>query len=324
MTPAAGAPPVIDLHAHPGAFHRPSTGELPLAALADMAAGGVDAAFFAVVTDGPTLHRDARGIRQVREPEPGELRRVTDMLLERVLVRVREGHLPLAREPRDLLAAAGAGRPAAVLALEGGDVLEGDAGRLAAFHALGVRSVQLVHYRVNELGDIQTAPARHGGLTPAGREVVAELNRLGMVVDGAHATAATLGGILALSRQPIVVSHTGPAGRRSCSARHVADELLCAVAARGGVIGLWPLAHPPAGLDELLDDLDYVCRLVGTEHVAVGTDMAGLRAATALRSYREFPALPAALAARGFSAADRGRILGGNVLRVLETVAGAA
>ena len=314
--------PVIDLHAHPGAFHRPSTGELPLAALADMAAGGVDAAFFAVVTDGPTLHRDARGIRQVREPQPGELRRVTDLLLGRVLARVREGHLPLARTPHDLVAAAAAGRPAAVLALEGGDALEGDAGQVAAFHALGVRSIQLVHYRVNELGDIQTAPARHGGLTAAGREVVAELNRLGMVVDGAHATAQTLEGILAASRQPIVVSHTGPAGRRSCSARHLADEHLRAVAAQGGVIGLWPLAHPPAGLDELLDDLDYACRLVGVDHVAVGTDMAGLRRATALSGYRDFPAVPAALAARGYSAEARARILGGNVLRVLRTVTG--
>ncbi|HSE96550.1 MAG TPA: membrane dipeptidase [Methylomirabilota bacterium] len=313
--------PTIDLHAHPGAFHRPRTGELPLSALEDMQAGGVDAAFFAVVTDGPVLHRSLHGIRQVREPHPGELRGVTLALLDRVLVRVREGRLPLALGPTDL--AAPAAQPVALLALEGGDGLEGDPARVADFHRLGVRSIQLVHYRVNELGDVQTEAPRHHGLTGAGREVVAEMNRLGMIVDGAHASPETLHDVLAVSRHPVIVSHTGPAGRRPESRRHLADGGLRDVADAGGVIGLWPLARPPLGLDALLDDVEYACQLVGTDHVGIGTDMAGLRTATALPSYRDFPALRAGLAARGFAAADLDRLLGGNLLRVFEQVAGA-
>jgi membrane dipeptidase len=283
-----------------------------------MRAGGVDAALFAVVTDGPVLHRGPHGIRQVREPHPGELRRVTLALLDRVLARVREGRLALALGPADL--AAPSTRPVAMVALEGGDGLEGDPARVADFHRLGVRSIQLVHYRVNELGDVQTEPGRHHGLTGAGREVVAEMNRLGLVVDGAHASPETLRDVLAASRHPVIVSHTGPAGRRPDSRRHLGDGCLRDVAAAGGVVGLWPLARPPLGLDAVLDDVEYTCRLVGIEHVGIGTDMSGLRTATALPTYRDFPMLRAGLAARGFGAADLGRLLGGNLRRVFERV----
>jgi membrane dipeptidase len=119
-----------------------------------------------------------------------------------------------------------------------------------------------------------------------------------------------------------MVSHTGPAGRRPDSRRHLADGCLRDVADAGGVIGLWPLARPPLGLDAVLDDVEYACRLVGVDHVGIGTDMAGLRTATALPSYREFPALRAGLAARGLATADLQRLLGGNLMRLFGEVAG--
>lgn len=312
--------PVVDLHAHPGAFHRPSTGELPLGALAQMGEGGVDAAFFSVVTDGPVIHRGEKGIRQVREPLPGELRRATFAQIERVLARAREGQLQLVLEPSDVVAAKAAARPAALLALEGADVLEGDPTRVREFHALGVRSIQLVHYRINELGDIQTDAPRHGGLTRAGHEVVAEMNRLRMIVDGAHAAPETLRGVLAASRHPIIVSHTGPAGLRPASRRHLSDALMREVAVHGGVIGIWPFARSLIGIDQLIGELDYVCRVVGVDHVGVGTDMAGLGTRTSIPTYREFAPIPAALLTRGFSEGDVRKLLGGNLMRVFDAV----
>ncbi|HEU5319433.1 MAG TPA: membrane dipeptidase, partial [Methylomirabilota bacterium] len=237
---ALGGQPTIDLHAHPGAFTRASVVGLPLSALEEMAAGGVDTAFFCAVGDGPVIRREAGGIRQVREPRAGELWRSTLGQLERVRARAAQDRLRLVLGPADVAAARGAGRPGALLAVEGGDPLEGDPARVRALFDLGVRSIQLVHYRINELGDIQTEPPRHGGLTGAGAAVLAELNRLGMVVDGAHAARATLLGILGAARAPIVVSHTGPAALRR-SRRHLDDELLRAVAAGGGVIGVWPM-----------------------------------------------------------------------------------
>jgi membrane dipeptidase len=322
-TDVVAGSPTIDLHAHPGGFTRQSTGQVPTAALEDMQFARVDAAFFSVVTDGPVIRRQPGGIRNYREPREGELYRSALGQAERVRVRAREGRLKLLLEPGDVAAARGLRVPGALLALEGGDALEGMVARVREFHALGVRSIQLMHYRINELGDIQTAPARHGGLTPRGHDVLAEMNRLGIVVDGAHAAPGTLHGILAASRAPIIVSHTGPAALRPY-ARHLADDLIQAVAARDGVIGVWPLSRTGAGpLDQMLTDIEHVRRLVGIDHVGIGTDMDGLSRFTVMPTYRDFAPLPAALLARGYGEAELARLLGGNLMRVFEAATAA-
>ena len=319
----ASTVPVFDLHAHPGAFSRAVTGSLPLGALDEMTAGGVDAAFFAAVSDGPVIQREAAGIRNFRDPAPGELYRNTLAQLARVRARADDGRLRLLRAPADLAAARGEGLHGALMALEGGDALEGRAERVQEFHALGVRSIQLVHYRINELGDIQTEPTRHGRLTDAGAEVIRAMNRLGMIVDGAHAARQTLLDMLEVSRTPIIVSHTGPAGLRR-SRRHLTDDLLRAVAAKGGVIGVWPMTSRGATtIEDFAREIAYVRDVVGVDHVGVGTDMAGLAAATSILTYREFTPVPAALLAAGFGEDDIRKILGGNVARVFEVATSA-
>jgi membrane dipeptidase len=319
-----GGAPVVDLHAHPGRFTRLATGELPVGAVVEMREAGVTCALFAAVGDGPVIRREPRGIRNYRDPEPGELRRSTLGQLERVRVRAREGALGLVLAPGDLARLSAEGRAVAVLAVEGGDPLEGDARYVRELHRIGVRSIQLVHYRINELGDIQTEKPRHGGLTRAGGDVVAEMNRLGMLVDAAHASPDTLRAILAASRAPVIVSHTGPAALRPF-ARHLSDDLLRAVAARGGVIGVWPLARVhPAPLDQFLADLRHVKGVVGIDHTAFATDMTGMSTFTAILTYPEFAAVPAALLAGGFTEEDCRKLLGGNALRVVESALGGA
>lgn len=317
---ALSARPVVDLHAHPGGMISSASRILALSALEDLQAGGVTTAFFAAVSDRPVIRREGNGIRQWREPEPGELRRITLEQIERVLARVREGRLGLFRGPADLPEARTGARPMALLALEGGDALEGDPHYVPVLAELGVRSIQLVHYRINELGDIQTERPRHGGLTTAGQGVVAEMNRLGLLVDGAHAAPDTLRGILATSRHPIIVSHTGPA-RLNAYSRHLSDALLHAVAARGGVVGIWPLGGGRSGIDFFLEEIAYVRGLIGADHVGIGTDMNGLPS-TSVPSYRQLALVPAALLARGFAEADLPALFGGNVRRVLREVAG--
>ena len=320
---AAVAAPVVDLHAHPGAFTRRATGELPASIGAEMAAGGVDAAFFCAVGDGPVIGRERDGLRQVREPTPGELWRSTRGQLERVRRRAADGTVRLLLRPGDVLAARRDGRPAALLAVEGGDPLEGDPGRVSELFEIGVRSIQLVHYRINELGDIQTEAPRHGGLTARGHAVVETMNRLGMVVDAAHAAPATLRAILAASRAPVLVSHTGPAALRPVR-RHLDDELLRAIAARGGLVGVWPMSPRPRGLGGFLDALEHVRRVAGVQHVGVATDLAGLAGFTAIATYPDFAPVPAALLARGWPDADVAAVLGGNAVRLLAAVTGAA
>ena len=305
------------MHAHPGRFTRAATGELPLAAIAEMQSAGVHCAFFAAVGDGPVIRVEGRTLRNYRDPLPGELHRSTLGQLERVRVRAREGHLRLVLAPADVSDAGRDARPAALLAVEGGDPLEARIDRVQELHALGVRSIQLVHYRINELGDIQTETPRHGGLTDAGAAIVREMNRLGMVVDAAHAAPATLRGIVETSRTPIIVSHTGPAARRGFR-RHLDDDLLRLVGARGGVIGVWPIARQAGGpLDDFLADVRHVVGVAGLDHTALATDMSGLRSFTSIPTYREVAALPAALLANGFSEAETRQLLGGNAIRVV-------
>jgi membrane dipeptidase len=310
---------VIDLHAHPGNFITSRVGEVPMTALEEMRIGGVDAALFAAVADTAVIQRFADGIRQVREPRPNELYLSTVAQLDRVLARAKDGRVHLVRTPADFDTARAKGVRAAVAAMEGGDALEGRVERVREFHAMGVRAIQLMHYRVNELGDIQTEPPRHNRLTDAGAAVVAEMNRLHLVVDGAHAARATLLGILDVSRAPIIVSHTGPSQLRS-NRRHLDDDLLRAVAAKGGVIGVWPVTST-GRLETFLGEIAYVRDVVGIDHVGIGTDMAGLATFTSIPTYREFAPVPAALLARGFSESDLARVLGGNVKRVFEAAA---
>ena len=315
---AAALGPIVDPHAHPGSFTRISSGGLSVATLEEMQQARVHCAFFAAVGDGLVIRREPGGIRTYRDPDDGELYRSTLGQLERVRTRGRDGTLQVVLRRADLAALGSDTRTAAVLAIEGGDPLEGNVERVREFHALGVRSIQLMHYRVNELGDIQTAPARHSQLTDTGAAIVREMNRLGMVVDGAHAAPPTLRGILDASRTPIIISHTGPAALRPRVRRHLSDDDMRSVAAKGGVVGIWPLARShPAPLDQFLTDLRYVRTTIGIDHVSFATDMTGMANETAILTYAEFAVVPAALLAAGFSEDDARKILGANVLRVV-------
>ena len=99
------------------------------------------------------------------------------------------------------------GRTAVLLGCEGGDFLEGDLRRLEEARAAGLTVLTLVHYRVSDIGDVQTEAPVHDGLSRFGRDVVAECNRLGIVVDCAHASFATTMAVLEASSQPVIISH---------------------------------------------------------------------------------------------------------------------
>ena len=313
--------PIVDPHAHPGGFTRAVNGELSRAAIEEMRAASVHCAFFAAVGDGRVIRREGGTgpIRNYRDPVADELYRSTIGQLERVRRSGQEGHVRLVRGRADLVRLTDVPTPSALLAIEGGDPLEGKVERVREFYELGVRSIQLVHYRVNELGDIQTEPPRHNRLTDVGAAVIGEMNRLGMVVDGAHAAPATLAGILAASRTPIIVSHTGSAELRPRVARHITDDQMRSVAARGGVVGIWPLVRQrPATLDGFFADLRHARQVMGVDHVSFATDMTGMAMSTAILTYTEFAAVPAALLANGFTETEVRKILGANVLRVIE------
>jgi membrane dipeptidase len=135
----------------------------------------------------------------------------------------------------DIERATAAGRIASLLGMEGGHVLEGSLGALRAFSDLGARYLTLTHNTSNELGDSATADPLHGGLSPFGREVVGEMNRLGMLVDLSHVAPTTMADALDATHAPVIFSHSS--ARAVCDVpRNVPDEILARIPANGGVV----------------------------------------------------------------------------------------
>jgi membrane dipeptidase len=150
----------------------------------------------------------------------------------------------IARYPRDLVlcwsarevrAAFASGRIASMLGMEGGHVLENSMGALRAFHQLGARYLTLTHNQTTDWADSATDKPRHSGLSPFGREVVHEMNRLGMLVDLSHVAPTTMRHALDTSEAPVIFSHSS--ARALCDVpRNVPNEILARVPANGGVV----------------------------------------------------------------------------------------
>ncbi|MCZ4527405.1 membrane dipeptidase [Rhodococcus erythropolis] len=227
--------------------------------------------------------------------------------------------------------------PSIVLAMEGADILGPDLHRLEWLHERGVRMIGLVHYSDNALGTIGTTVcgqprsrkvrrgARTAGLTRFGAEAISLMNDLGIIVDVAHADSATTLSACAASDAPVVSSHTGAASLDDLS-RYISDEEIVAIAATGGLIGLWPFRLRKRGMSDSRDfarHAAHVADLVGIEHLAFGTDANGGPATMAkYNGPQDNSEFITGLSAAGFSEDDCAAIMGGNALRVFTAVCG--
>lgn len=201
------------------------------------------------------------------------------------------------------------------LGVEGAQVLEGKLENVRRLYDAGVRMMSPSHFFDTEVGG-SAHGERKGGLTAFGRQVLAEMERLGMVVDLAHASEQTIGDVLRLARQPVLFSHTGVAG--TCpSPRNLSDAVIDAAAAAGGLIGVAFFEGATCGDDvaSVVRAIRYVAGRVGAEHVALGSDFDGF-----VRTPFDaagLPALTQGLLDAGFSQSDIREIMGLNVLRLL-------
>jgi membrane dipeptidase len=310
----------FDLHSHPGLFR--STSNDTLAGHRQSAeAGHVKLISLTATSDAPVLGRDARGgLRAAREPQPGELYASMYRQLEVLVAWSAAAGMPTVL---GVDAAAAPGPPVrGLLAVEGCDFLDGRIDRVQEAFDRGIRSLQLVHYRVNELGDIQTEAPVHGGLTPFGRDAVREMNRLGIVVDVAHATYDVVRGVTETTTQPIILSHSDIQDARGW-ARFISPDHARRVAETGGVIGSMPIILGRRGGDDVGAYVQYISRLVdvvGVDHVGIGTDMDGIGPGAIFTSYARWPSLAAALVEHGYRPEEVGKILGGNAQRVFQRV----
>ena len=262
----------------------------------------------------------------------------------------------------DLRRAQKEGKIGSVLGLEGGHAIENSLGTLRAYYDLGARYMTLTHNVTTAWADAALDSAKHGGLTEFGKEVVREMNRMGMLVDLSHVSPGTMSDALDVTEAPVIFSHS--AARAVVDhRRNVPDSILRRIPTNGGIVMIpfvtsfvspevaaydseeqlhiadlkkslgtdtaaigetirsWRAAHPPprATLSQVADQIEYVRRIVGPDHVGIGGDFDGItELVVGLEDVSKYPALFAELAHRGWSDDDLRKLAGENILRVLE------
>jgi membrane dipeptidase len=223
-------------------------------------------------------------------------------------------------------------------AVENGHACGGDPARLRALYDVGARYLTLTHNGHNALGDssnpradLGDAAEEHGGLSPLGRQAVAELNRLGMLVDIAHVSKATMLQAAALSRTPVVSTHS--CIRALCdNPRNLDDEQLDALRDVGGVVQITAVPHflrtggkeSTVTLADYANHIDYAATRIGIEHVGISSDFDGGGGLSGWHDAGECPNVTAELVRRGYGAREIGLLWGGNFLRVLRLAERAA
>lgn len=298
--------------------------------LVRMRQGGLGAEFFSIYVAG----RYAR--------EGGSARRAMEMI-DGVYEQLRRhpNDLELATTVADIRRIHRSGKMAALMGIEGGHAIEDSLAALRLFHRLGVRYMTLTHTNTNNWADSAggisvPAEARHGGLSPFGREVVREMNRLGMMVDISHVADQTFWSVLETTRAPILASHSSARALTNVG-RNLSDEMLRAVARNGGVVMVnfynafinteYAPADQPrptrgvkgATLEMLLQHFEHIIRVAGIDHVGIGSDYDGVdgEVPPGMEDISKLPTLTYELLRRGYSEDDVRKVLGENLLRVM-------
>ncbi|NNL64614.1 MAG: dipeptidase [Myxococcales bacterium] len=245
------------------------------------------------------LHQASR-LRAAEERAPDRLR----------ILRTR-GDLEAVLEAR----AGGSTIVGGLLETEGAHPLEGDLDKLQGLWDAGFRMIGLHHFFDNELGGSLHGTSK-AGLSEFGRSVVLDLERRGMIIDVAHSSEAVVEEVLALTRRPFIVSHTGVKG--ACdSARNISDALMKRIALRGGVVGIgyWDGAVCDPAPESVVRSIRYAVDLLGADHVALGSDFDG--ATEVAFDTSELAVLTEQMRQTGFTRREIEQVMGRNVERIL-------
>ena len=262
---------------------------------------------------------------QVAFDVPGPLE-YADLIFDKIeeIVEKNRQYISIARTPGDLYEDKRHGRKSIMLGIENGLALNGQLQNLQHFAQRGIVYMTLCHNGDNDLCDSARGCNTHGGLSRFGEQVVREMNRLGIMVDMSHAAEKSFYDALALSAQPIVCSHS------SCRAlcdhpRNLTDDQMRALASKGGVMQITVYAgflrkDGEATIQDVMTHLDHAIKIMGIDHVGLGTDFDGDGGVCGLANSSELINFTRQLLARNYSERDIQKIWGGNFLRVMAQV----
>src|SRR6202050_5332737 len=316
-----------------------------------MREGGLDAIFFSIYIPGSIA--GPRAVQLALEKiEPGR-RQITHY----------PNDLALATTAAEVRSAFAARKIAVLMGVEGGHMINDDLKNVDKFASLGVRYMTLTHMLNTDWADSSTDKPVHNGLTDFGKQVVVEMNRVGMIVDVSHIADKTFYDAIATSQAPVIASHS------SCRAlddapRNMTDDMIKALAAKRGVIQInyhvgflsqefrdadraAPEPKKRCGDQEacqlieadkilreyvaqgklprvywtkIIDHIDHAVKLVGADHVGLGSDFDGADMPYGMEDATHLPQITNALLEKGYSDSDIQKILGGNTLRVMQEV----
>ena len=347
---------VIDLHCdtpmlfRDGSYdigERNDRGEVDIPRMRD---GRVTAVFFSVYTS-PFRNTELESVQEALE--------IIDSIYREAARFPRD--LAMATSSTDIESARANGRIAVLIGIEGGHMINGSLAVLRGLYRLGARYLTLTHGKDTAWAGSSGSDS-NAGLSEFGREVVTEMNRLGMLVDVSHVSDQTFWDTLDASEAPVIASHSSARALASHK-RNMTDDMIRSTAGRGGVIHInyyntfiddeyakrsreWESANPDEGrhagrearrkaklaaigrppLNTLLDHFEHTIRVGGIEAVGLGSDFDGVdgELPEGMEDIAKVPAIAEGLAGRGFSAADIDKVLGENSLRVFRDVEAAA
>lgn len=322
-----------------------------------MREGGMNAIFFSIWIDGRIMGPPAveKALDEIDAVHENVLKYSKDLVFCRTAEEVRRAHAQ--------------GKIAALIGVEGGHMIGNDIRVLRMFGDLGVRYMTLTHFYNDEWADSSTDKPAHNGLIDFGKDVVREMNRQGIMVDISHVSDKTFFDALEVSKAPLIASHS------SCRAlcnhpRDMADDMIKALAAKGGVIQInyersfidqaykdaydkvsggvvaatekitqecsgdgdctsrklrdlqtqmeGSGALPRVSWERIVEHIDHVVKLVGPDYVGLGSDFDGATMPDGLEDCSKLPKITEALMRKGYKDEDVRKILGGNLLRVME------
>jgi len=322
-----------------------------------MREGGLNAQFFSIWMSGKTVG-------------PIAVKKSLDQIdAVRTMVRTHPKDLVLAVTAEDVRRAHAQGKIAILMGMEGGHMIDNDLAVLRMYSALGVRYMTLSHFFNNDWADSSTDTPAHNGLTDFGKDVVREMNRVGMLVDISHVADKTFYDALEVSKAPLLASHSSSRALDN-HPRNMTDEMVKALAAKGGVVQInYERSYlsqeyndkfkvsagdisrleekfkkecgdnedctlkkvtqfvqqlvdegklPHVSWEKIVDHIDHFVKLVGADHVGLGSDFDGADMPEGMESAAGLPKITEALMRRGYSDDDIRKILGGNTLRVME------